>query len=247
MSRDDLELDPPPELQQPTSSAAPADFKPFDHLGYVEWNSSTKALTEFLSALGVSNAPTTARRLIEEFRTLSDLLAASSWRLRRVVGKRLAATIQSSHQMMIAMLEEKVIDGPVVHRADELIELLQAQVGFLDHERALVLYMDTRCRLMRIECVGEGTINATLVNRRSIIGGALSIGAAAFVIVHNHPSGDPQPSRADILLSNDLVRAAQDVDLEMLDHLIVARGKVMPILDWWREACWAGEKQWVDD
>jgi DNA repair protein RadC len=222
------------------------DFEAFDPPACVEWNSSTKALTEFLAALGVSDAPTNARHIIEEFGTLADVLSASSWRLRRVVGTRLAATIQSSHRMMIAMLEEQVIDGPVIHRSDKLIELLQAQVGFLDHERALALYVDGQGRLMRIECVGEGSVNAAMIDRRAVIGCALSIGAAAFLLVHNHPGGSPQPSGTDVHLSNDLARVARDLDLTMLDHLIVSRGRIQPIFDWWQEGRQAGEK-WADD
>ncbi len=242
VSTDDFEDDPSQQLAEIVFPPSTTEFQPFDDIRYVEWNSSTKALTEYLAALGVSNAPNTARRIIEEFGTLSDLLTASWWRLRRVVGWRLARTIQSSHQLMRAMLEEQVLDGPVIHRSEQIIELLQIEVGFLDHERVLALYVDSHCRLMRIERVAEGSAQGAQPDSRAIIGCGLSIGAAAFILVHNHPSGDPRPSNSDLELSNRLARVARDLDLAMLDHLIIARGKVRPIFDWWQDARWTDQE-----
>lgn len=202
----------------------------------VEWNSSTKALAEFLSALGIVDPGRVARSLIEEFGSLSDVLSASWWRLSRVIGRRLARTIQSSHSVMRAMLEEKIPEGPVVPRSKELIDFLQAEMGFLRHEQLLALYVDSKCRLMRVERLAVGSFNQAPVDKRRIIGCALTIGAAAFILVHNHPSGMPTPSRADLRLTEDLKRLASSFDIELLDHLIVARGDVFSIEDCWREA-----------
>ena len=215
------------------------DFPPFNRPTVVEWNSSTKALAEFLAALGVADPGRTARSLLERFGSLSGLLEAPWWRLRLAVGRRLTRALRSSHDVMTAMLREQVIEGPVIHRSEKLIELLQAEVGFLDHEKVLALYVDGQGRLMRIECIGEGSTDTAAIDRRALIGGALSIGASAFVLVHNHPSGNQWPSRQDINLSNDLARVARDLDLTMLDHLVVSHGKMRPILDWWQEGHFA--------
>jgi DNA repair protein RadC len=207
----------------------------------VEWNSSAKALAEFFDALGVADPATTARSLLREFPTLSDLLSASWWRLRRVVGKRLARTVMASHELMKAMLEEQVIEGPVVPRSDALIDFLQAEVGFLKHERLLALYVDSKCRLMRIERIAEGSFTGAVPNQRAIIGCALAIGAAGFILVHNHPSGIPVPSIADLSLTQRLKHVAAEFDLNLLDHLIVARGRLGTIEEHWREARFRGE------
>ena len=217
----------------------PPEFRQF---GYVEWNSSTRALAEFLAALGVVDPGRTARYLLENFGSLSGLLEASWWRLRLVAGRRLTRVIRSSHDVMTTMLKEQVVEGPEIRRSEKLIDLLQAQVGFLDHEKVLALYADGQGRLMRIECIGEGSINATTVDRRALIGGALSIGASGFVLVHNHPGGNPQPTGTDVHVSHELARLARDLDLTMLDHLIISRGKVQPIFYWWQEAQLAGKK-----
>jgi DNA repair protein RadC len=211
----------------------------FEETGCVEWNSSIKALAEFLAALGVADPGTTARSIIEEFGTLSDLLSGSWWRLRRVVGSRLARAIQSSHGLMKAMFEEAIEEGPIVPRSNALIGLLQAEVGFLKHERLLALYVDSECRLMRIERIADGAFDQVSVDNRSIIGCALAIGAAAFILVHNHPSGIPQPSTADVAFTDRLKSLAADLNLVLLDHLIIARGRVGTVYEYWQEAQWS--------
>jgi DNA repair protein RadC len=205
------------------------------HTGLVEWNSSTKALAEFFAALGVADPASTARSLLKEFSTLSDLLSASWWSLRRVVGRRLARSVMASHGLMKAMLEEQVIEGPVVPRSQALIDFLQAEVGFIKHERLLALYVDSQCRLMRIERIAEGSFTGALPNQRAIIGCALAIGAAGFILVHNHPSGIPVPSTADLGLTQHLKHVAAEFDLNLLDHFIVARGQLGTIEEYWRE------------
>jgi len=209
--------------------------------GFVEWNSSTKALAEFFAALGVADPASTARSLLEEFSTLSDLLSASWWRLRRVVGRRLARSVMASHGLMKAMLEEQVIEGPVVPRSQALIDFLQAEVGFLKHERLLALYVDSQCRLMRIEHIAEGSFTGALPDQRAIIGCALATGAAGFILVHNHPSGIPVPSTADLSLTQHLKHVAAEFDLNLLDHFIVARGRLGTIEEHWQEARFRGE------
>jgi DNA repair protein RadC len=202
----------------------------------VEWNTSTKALAEFLSALGVIDPGRIARSLIEEFGSLSRFLSASRWRLSRVVGRRLSRTIQSSHQLMRAMLEEQIPDGPVVTRSKEFVDFLQAEMGFLEHEQLLAVFVDRDSRLMRIERLAIGSFREAPVDKRKIIGCALNLGAAALFLIHNHPSGNPMPSMQDLRITDDLRRLAESFDINLLDHLIVAGGNICSIEDCWREA-----------
>ena len=204
-----------------------------------EWNSPTGALTEFLSSLGVSDPGTTARSLHKEFGTLSDLLTASWWRLHRTVDHRLARLIMTSHGLMKAMLEEQVLEGPVIPGSKGLIDLLQVEIGFLKHERLLSLYVDSKCRLMRIERIADGAFGEVALDIRSIIGCALAIGSAGFILVHNHPSGIPQPSNADIDATSRLKRLAANFNLALHDHFIVARGRLGTIEEYWRETRFA--------
>jgi DNA repair protein RadC len=140
---------------------------------------------------------------------------------------------------MKAMLRERIVDGPVVHRSQELVDLLQAKIGFLKQECLFALFVDSKGRLMRIERISDGCFNEVQIDQRSIIGCALAIGATGFVLVHNHPSGIPKPSNSDIASTERLKRLAAELDLHLLDHLIIARGKLGSIQDFWREARWS--------
>lgn len=137
------------------------------------------------------------------------------------------------------MLREQVADGPVIQRSEKLIDFLQAEVGFLKYERLLALYVDARSRLMRIERIADGSFRDVQIDFRSIIGCALAIGAAGFVLVHNHPSGIPEPSDRDVASTERLRRLAAELDLTLLDHLIIARGRLGSVHDLWREARWS--------
>jgi DNA repair protein RadC len=204
----------------------------------VEWQSPVQVLTRYLDALAVSSASTIARALLGEFGSLSDLLAAPRGRLRWVAGRRVAEAIKASRDLTKARLLEEVKEGPVVSRSPELLELLQLEVGFLQHERLLALYVDQKSRLMRIERIGEGSLGEVAINARKIIGCGLAIGATGFILVHNHPSGSPAPSAADLSVTSRLRTLGKEVELHLLDHLVIARGRFGSIEDFWREARW---------
>ncbi len=220
----------PHQLQLPGVSNAANDE--------LEWESPVKVLTNYLSAVGVSDPPRAARSLLTEFRSLSDLLGASWWRLRWVAGKRLADIIHASRSLMRAKLLEQVKEGPVVARGSALIDFLQHEIGFLDHERLIALYVDGNCRLMRIETIGDGTVGEVPINVRKVVSSGLFAGATGFLLVHNHPSGIPEPSKADLDVTSRLRDLGKQVELHLLDHLIIARGRFGSIEDFWREAQW---------
>jgi DNA repair protein RadC len=230
------------DLAAKASERAAFDFhdKPelpeFENTGRVEWNSSTKALAEYLAALGLAEPAKLARSLLEEFGSISDFLTASRWRLCGQVGPRLARSIKASHSLMRTMLGEQIIEGPVVPRSRALIDFLQAEIGFLKHERLVALYVDWKCKLMRVERIADGSFAEVQVDNRRVIGCALNIGAAGFILVHNHASGIPKPSKADLDFTSRLKSLAADLDLCLLDHFIVARGQFGTIEDYYREA-----------
>jgi DNA repair protein RadC len=216
-------------IELPAASTNPNAF---------EWPTATAVLSNYLGAAGVRNPSLAARALLKEFGTLADLLAASRPRLRRAAGARLADLIEASRRLVKANLLQQVRQGPLLSRSPQLIELLQLEIGFLRHEQLIALYVDQAFRLMRIQKVGDGSIGTAPVNARKIIGCGLGVGATGFVLVHNHPSGDPQPSNADIAATSRLRQLGREVELHLLDHLIVARGRVESIDDVFRESRW---------
>lgn len=103
-------------------------------------------------------------------------------------------------------------------------EYLQSQLGHERTEQVRVIFVDTRCRVMSDETMWRGTFDRAPLYVREIISRALEIGAAGLVVVHNHPSGDPQPSDGDVRATRNLVRACATMDLKLHDHLILAAG-----------------------
>jgi DNA repair protein RadC len=92
-----------------------------------------------------------------------------------------------------------------------------------DVERFQVLLLNTRRKLIRVEKLSQGTLDTILVHPRDVFKAAIAVSAAAIVLVHNHPSGDPTPSEADIKVTRDLIRAGQLLKIEVLDHVILGR------------------------
>lgn len=234
---------------KPSRCGRETEFKPVQlqlPLGAEAWRESPvgksdlldRELPNFLTMIGVSEPALVARALIDEFRSVSGMLSASTMRIRALVGGRTAAAIQSARDLMKAAMLERVMEAPAVPRSAALIDFLTAEIGFLEQECLLSLYVNSGLRLMRIETIAEGDSGQVLLHARKIIACGLVIGAAGYILVHNHPSGIPEPSNADIAATAHVRRLSAELGLQLVDHLIVARGRVGSIEDHWREARW---------
>jgi DNA repair protein RadC len=111
----------------------------------------------------------------------------------------------------------------VIIRRPEDGASLTRELSAARKEHFCTLYLDTRNRVIRKETISIGTLNASLVHPREVFQPAVECSAASVVLVHNHPSGDPEPSREDLLLTKRLVTAGEIMGIEVLDHVIVAR------------------------
>ena len=230
--RDDLDS----QVPSCAPSGEPADWESGNP---VDWPSPNNVLADYLRSLGVSRPGRVTRALLNEFGTLPDLLFASRWRLRRVVGWRLASAIAATCQLMRSTLAEPLKNAPIVPRSQALANFLQAQIGSLHHERLLAIYVDDQSRLLRIRKIADGGLRDAQVDFRKIVSCGLSIAASGIILVHNHPSGIPEPSQADLAVTARLRNLVAELDLHLIDHLIVVRGQVLSIQDQWREAQWA--------
>ena len=103
------------------------------------------------------------------------------------------------------------------------MQLLREKNRLQNVETFQVLLLNTRRRLIRVEEITDGTLDTILVHPREVFQAAIAANAAAIVLVHNHPSGDPTPSEADIKVTRDLIRAGQLLKIEVLDHVILGR------------------------
>ena len=104
-----------------------------------------------------------------------------------------------------------------------LLDYLTIDMAHLTVERVRVLYLDTKNRLIRDEHVTDGSIDEAAIHPREVIRRALDLGASALILVHNHPSGNPEPSRADIQITNQIAEAGRLLGIVVHDHVIIGR------------------------
>jgi DNA repair protein RadC len=225
------------QLELPLDPAVAADIH---STGFeaVHHRSQHDVLADYLTTIGVVNANDIARALLGEFGSLSDLLGASWWRLKGAVGGRLAGVIRATRAIMHVALSEPLSERPILPGSAHLAEFLRNQLGFLPRERLLAIYVDSQLRLIRIQKIADGSVIGVNGSLTQIIQWGLNVGAAGLLLVHNHPSGIPEPSNADIAFTDRLREIAKHLDMFLLDHLIITRDRVGSLGDFWREARW---------
>ena len=106
---------------------------------------------------------------------------------------------------------------------EQLVALLRDELSLHDTERFVVVLLNTRRRLIRVEEITRGLLDQVLVHAREVFRPAIVANAHAVVLAHNHPGGDPTPSEADIRVTRDLIRAGQLLKIEVIDHLVIGR------------------------
>ena len=116
-------------------------------------------------------------------------------------------------------------ERPTIQSPEDAAGLLLYEMGALEQEHLRVLLLDTRNRLMRTVEVYQGSLNASLVRVGEVLRDAVRSNAAAVIIAHNHPSGDPTPSPEDVALTRAVVEAGDLLDIEVLDHLVIGKGR----------------------
>lgn len=182
-------------------------------------------LIEYLLALALPRRDTKplAKKLIHDFGGFGRLLAADAEAIMRVgdVSEAAAAAIKIAQAAALRLLESEVKDQPVLGSWQALLDYLRADMGSLAVERVRVLYLNARNMLIRNEPLSEGSVDEAAVYVREVIRRALEYHATAMILVHNHPSGDPQPSQQDIRLTREIVEAARPLGIAVHDHVIV--------------------------
>ena len=143
------------------------------------------------------------------------------------VDTALARRLDVARELLLRDLHEQLRRGPVMSSPQVLRDWLRLYCTDLEHEVFLVLYLDAQHRLIEAEELFRGTLTQTSVYPREVVKGALARNAAALAIAHNHPSGEAEPSRADELLTQTLKSALSLVDVQIIDHFVVAGDQVI--------------------
>jgi DNA repair protein RadC len=164
-----------------------------------------------------------AEALLSRFETLGALSRASLDDLRQVrgVGRDKAIALQAAFTLARRMAAEVRIEAPLLDTPERVADLLREENRQYEVEHFQAVLLNTRRRLLRVESISQGTLDTLLVHPREVFRPAIVAGAAAVIVVHNHPSGDPTPSEADIRATRDLIRAGQLLKIELLDHVIL--------------------------
>lgn len=166
-----------------------------------------------------------AEQLLTRFETLDRLARASLDELQgtKGVGRDKAIALKSAFTLAQRMAQEIRNEPPLMDTPDRVADLLREDNRLYSVEQFQVVLLNTRRRLIRVEQVSQGTLDTLLVHPREVFRLAIAASASAVVLVHNHPSGDPTPSEADIKVTRDLIRAGQLLKIDVLDHIILGR------------------------
>jgi DNA repair protein RadC len=138
-------------------------------------------------------------------------------------GTRISDLLSSLGDMVAAIMRSPIIDRQAIRTDADLLAYLNIQMALLDREQVRVLYLDGRNGLIADEVMAVGTVNAAPIYPREIVARALANNATALIIVHNHPSGDPRPSREDIAATLRVIAACAAIEVAVHDHIIVSR------------------------
>jgi DNA repair protein RadC len=184
-------------------------------------------LIEYLLMLAIPRIDTKpiAKALLREFGGIGGLLCADVEALGRIkgVGPSAAAAIKIAHAIAIRLLKAEVTERPILGNWQALLDYLRADMAHHGIERFRVLHLNTRNMLIRDEVMSEGSIDQAAVHVREVIRRAIDLGSAAIILVHNHPSGDPAPSRADIAITRTIADAGAAMGVVLHDHIIIGR------------------------
>jgi len=164
-----------------------------------------------------------ARLLLTRFGSFAGSIAAPAVELAAIdgLGEAGVAALKLVQAAALRLARSEVIDRPVLANWDRLMAYLTATLARERVEQFRVLFLDTRNRLLADEAQGRGTINHTPVYPREVVKRALELHATALILVHNHPSGDPTPSAADLDMTREIRTAAATLSIALHDHVIV--------------------------
>ena len=169
-----------------------------------------------------------AKQLLLRFGSLGGVLGATSDELKSVkgVGETLALDLKLLHEASLRVALERVARRPVISSWSALLAYVKTALAHETREQFRVLFLDKKNQLIADEVMGRGTVDHAPVYPREVVRRALELSASAVILVHNHPSGDPTPSQADIDMTRQVVEASRALRIAVHDHLVVGRDGV---------------------
>jgi DNA repair protein RadC len=166
-----------------------------------------------------------AKALLARFGSFPEVLNASDARLREVsgVGERVVDELKLVRVAALRLMQSQIVGRTVLGSWQAVLDYCRAAQGFDEKEQFRILFLDKRNQLIADEVQQTGTVDHTPVYIREVVKRALELSSSALILVHNHPSGDPTPSAADISMTRQIVAAARPLGVQVHDHIIVGR------------------------
>ena len=167
-----------------------------------------------------------AKTLIDRFGTFADTIAAPPERLSEVsgIGEASITSLKLIEAAALRLAQQRVLNRPTLSSWQALMDYCHASMAYNTTEQFRILFLDRKNMLIADEVQQKGTVDHTPVYPREVVKRALDLGASAIIMVHNHPSGDPTPSSADIEMTRKVVSAAKGLGISLHDHIVVGRG-----------------------
>jgi len=172
-----------------------------------------------------------AQQLMAQFRTLDRLVQASEAEITAVegIGPAQAARLKAALELGRRFMAEQQEERWQIRAPSDAAHVLMPALASQPREQLVVLVLDTRNRVLHQETLYSGTLNTSIVRIAEVFGLAMQYNAAAIVVAHNHPSGDPSPSPEDVALTRRLVEAGKMLEIDVLDHIIVGQGRYVSL------------------
>jgi DNA repair protein RadC len=166
-----------------------------------------------------------AKALLKTFGSFGDVISADIKTIAKVdgMGESSAIHLKAIQQAAVRLLKHEVSDGHVLSSWDAVIDYCRAAMSRSKIEQFRLLFLNNRNRLIADEVQQTGTVDHTPLYPREVVHRALELGASALIMVHNHPSGDPTPSKADIAMTHAVRDALGKIDIRLHDHIIIGR------------------------
>ena len=167
-----------------------------------------------------------AKTLLKRFGSFAEVIAAPRERLMEIpgIGESVANQLKIVEAAAQRLAKTKVLGRPALSSWTALLDYCTAAMARSEKEEFRVLFLDRKNHLIADEVQNRGTVDHTPVYPREIIKRALELGASSLILVHNHPSGDPTPSKADIAMTREIAGAAKALSIAVHDHLVIGRG-----------------------
>jgi DNA repair protein RadC len=165
-----------------------------------------------------------AKALLQEFKSFAGLVSASRERLEAAgLGESAVDLLKTVREAALRLAREEMIEQPAMGSFQKVLDFCRADMAHAEVEHFRLIFLDRKNKVIGNEVQQRGTVDHTPVYPREVVKRALELGASAIILVHNHPSGDPSPSKADIEMTREVARAAAALGVSVHDHLIIGK------------------------